>query len=169
MDSPPGLRLFCGFQDHVASLIAGLAAMMLAHSAREKSTVKQFIIMTVVGFGLASALGLSMYVTFVFVIFWDFLAYCDLNQKTDRSLILPMVFSGVVAILLASPFIIGLFQSGAGGAGQFPITFEVRSFLQLEFFVKDWPLIARSLVMLVVLPINYLFVGIFFHGRFILV
>lgn len=148
---------------HVASLIAGLTAMMLAHSAREKSTVKQFIIMTVAGFGLASALGLSMYVTFVFVIFWGFWLIAILIQKTDRGLILPMVFSGVVAILLASPFIIGLFQSGAGGAGQFPITFEVRSFLQLESFVKDWPLIARSLVMLVVLPINYLFeLGFFF-------
>ena len=149
---------------HVASLIAGLCAMMLAHSARGKSTSKQFIILTIAGLGFASALGLSMYVTFVFIVFWGIWLITIFFQKTDRSLILPMIFSGIMAILLASPFLMGLFHGGGGGdASQFPIVFEIRTFLQLESFVKDWHPLARSLIMLVVLPINYIFeLGFFF-------
>jgi hypothetical protein len=149
---------------HVASLIAGLSAMMLAQSARGRSTSKQFVILTIAGFGFASALGLSMYVTLVFVVFWGVWLVAIFFQKTDRSVILPMIFAGIAAILLASPFLMGLFESGAsGGAGQSPIIFEIRTFLQLESFVKDWSPIARSLIMLAVLPINYLFeLGFFF-------
>jgi hypothetical protein len=148
---------------HVASLIAGLCAMMLAQSARGKSTSKQFVILTIAGLGFASALGLSIYVTLVFVVFWGIWLIAIFFQKTNRNLILPMIFSGIVAILLAGPFLMGLFQGGGGGAGQFPIVFEVRTFLQLESFVKAWPPVARSLIMLAVLPINYLFeLGFFF-------
>lgn len=148
---------------HLASLIAGLCAMMLAQSAREKSASKQYIILSIAGLGFASALGLSIYVTLVFVIFWVIWLGVLFFQKTNRSLILPMIFAGAVAILLASPFLMGLIQGGSGGAGQFPIIFEIRTFLQLESFVKEWPPVARSLIMLAVLPINYLFeLGFFF-------
>ena len=42
-----------------------------------------------------------------------------------------MIFAGIVALILASPFLVGLLKAG-GGARSFPIVFEVRSFLQLE-------------------------------------
>jgi len=149
---------------HVASLIAGLSAMMLAQSARGRSTSKQFIILGIAGLGFASALGLSIYVTLGFVVFWALWLFAIFFQKKERSLILPMIFSGIVAILLASPFLMGLFHSSlSGDATQFPIVFEVRTFLQLESFVKDWSPFTRSLIMLAVLPINYLFeLGFFF-------
>ena len=149
---------------HLASLIAGFSATMLAQSAHGKSTTKQFVILAIAGLGFASASGLSMYVTLVFVVFWGIWLIVIFFQKTDRNLILPMIFAGIVAIFLASPFLTGLLQGGGGGdAGQFPIAFEIRTFLQLESFVKDWPPVARSLIMLVVLPINYLFeLGFFF-------
>lgn len=147
---------------HVASLIAGLSAVMLAQSARGKSTSKQFAILAIAGLGFASALGLSIYVSLVFIVFWGIWLLAIFLQKVDRSLILPMIFSGIAAILLTSPFLMGLFQGGGGG-GQFPIIFEIRTFLQLESFVKGWPPIARSLIMLAALPINYLFeLGFFF-------
>jgi len=149
---------------HVAALIAGLSVMMLAQFARGKPASKQFVILAIAGLGFASALGLSIYVTLVFVVFWGIWLMALFFQKQDRSLILPMVFCGILAILLASPFLMGLLQgSGSGGAGRLPIAFEIRTFLQLESFVKEWTPIARSLIMLLVLPINYIFeLGFFF-------
>jgi hypothetical protein len=149
---------------HTAALIVGITAMMLAQSARGKSTSRKFVILSIAGLGFASAVGLSMYVTLVFVVFWGIWLGVIFFQKADRNLILPMIFSGVVALLFASPFLMGLFQGGGnGGTGQFPIIFEIRTFLQLESFVKDWSPIARSLIMLAVLPINYIFeLGFFF-------
>lgn len=147
---------------HLASLIAGVCAMLLAQYARGKPTSKQFGILAVAGFGFASALGLSIYVTIVFVVFWGIWLVAIFFQKTDRSLILPMIFSGLLALILASPFLSGLLQGG-GEAGQFPIMFEIRTFLQLESFVKDFPVVVQSLIMLAMLPINYLFeLGFFF-------
>lgn len=147
---------------HIASLIAGLSVMMLAQSARGRSIAKQFAILAVAGFGFASAVGLSMYVTLVFVIFWGVWLILIFIQKVDRSLIMPMIFSGLIAMFLATPFLLGLFRGGSG-TGQFPIMFEIRTFLQLESFVKDWLPAWRSLIMLAVLPINYIFeLGFFF-------
>jgi hypothetical protein len=148
---------------HIAALIAGLGAMMLAHFARGQKTSRRFAILAVAGLGFASALGLSVWVTFVFVLFWIIWLAALFIQKTDCSLIVPMIFAGILAILLTSPFLIELFRGGSGGAGQFPILFRVRTLLLMEFFTKDWSLIASSLVMLAVLPINYLLeLGFFF-------
>ncbi|MBI5944382.1 MAG: hypothetical protein HY864_08445 [Chloroflexi bacterium] len=146
---------------HVAALAAGLAAIMLAQFARGRPLSRQFQIMAVAGLALASALGFSIYVTFVFVLFWCAWISVLYFQKTERGRIFPMVFAGFTAVLLSTPFLMGLFQGG--GTGQFPLTFEVRTLLQLESIVKDWPPLARSLMMVAALPINYLLeLGFFF-------
>jgi hypothetical protein len=149
---------------HVASLIACLSAMMLAQSARTVPTSKKYMLLGVAGVAFASALGLSIYVTIVFTIFWGVWILAIFIQKTERSLILPMISSGLIALLLIAPFLMGLLSGGGNGAeGHFPIAFEIRTFLQLESFVSAWPFFARSLIMLLVLPINYLFeLGFFF-------
>ena len=148
---------------HIAALIAGLSAILLAQSAREKIASRQFAIMTIAGLGFASAMGLSVWVTLVFIVFWGVWLVALFLQKSERGLIVPMVFAGIVGILLASPFLIGIFQGGSGTAGQFPIMFEIRTLFMLESFVEKWPPIARSLIMLAALPINYLFeLGFFF-------
>lgn len=148
---------------HVSALIAGLSAVMLVHFARGKTTSKQFIILTIAGMGFASAVGLSIWVTFAFVIFWGIWLIALFLQKTERKLIVPMIFAGIVALILASPFLISMFQSGGAETGKFPVIFEIRTFSLLAFFVKALPPIVRSLIMLLVLPINYLFeLGFFF-------
>jgi hypothetical protein len=147
---------------HVAALIAGLSAMMLAQFARRKSTLRQFVILTIAGMGFASAFGLSVWVTLVFVAFWVIWLVALFIQKAERSLIIPMIFAGILALLLASPFLIGLLQSG-GATGRPPIIFEIRAFLPLEPFVQEWSPLTRSLVMLAFLPVNYLLeLGFFF-------
>jgi len=148
---------------HIAALIAGLSAVMLAQSARGKKTSKKFTILTIAGLGFASALGLSVWVTLVFVVFWGIWLATLFLQKTDRALILAMVFAGIVAILFASPFLVGIFQSDSGGTGQPPIVFEIRTASLVEPFVKEWPSILRSLIMLALLPVGYLLeLGFFF-------
>ena len=149
---------------HVAALIVGLSAMMLAQSTRGMPILKQFAIMVIAGLGFASAFGLSVYVAFVFVVFWCVWLAALFLQNKERGLILPMIFTGMVALFLSIPFLMGLFQGAGGGAdGQFPIIFEVRSFLQLESFVKDWTPFERSLIMLALLPVNYIMeLGFFF-------
>ncbi|MCJ7434422.1 MAG: hypothetical protein MUO77_13120, partial [Anaerolineales bacterium] len=48
---------------HIAALIAGLSAIMLAQSVRGKIASRQFAIMTVAGLAFASGVGLSVWVT----------------------------------------------------------------------------------------------------------
>jgi hypothetical protein len=146
---------------HVAALAAGLAATMLAQFARGKPTRRQFLALTIAGFAFASALGLSVYVTLVFILFWCAWISILFFQRTERRRIWPMAFAGIMAVILSIPFLSGLFQGG--GVGQFPVAFEVRALLQLESFVKDWSPPARSLAMLAVLPMNYMLeLGLFF-------
>ncbi len=148
---------------HIASLIAGLTAVMLAHTARGKTTSKQIAILTISGLGFASSLGLSVWITIVFVVFWGIWIIAIFMQKADRALILPMALTGMVALLLAAPFLIGMLRGGDGGTGQSPIIFEIRTFLILEPFVKEWSQFARSLVMLAILPADLLIeLGFFF-------
>lgn len=151
---------------HVAAMIAGLSAILLAQSARGKPTRQQFAILSIAGLAFASALGLSVYVTFVFIVFWIAWSVRLLFQPRERYLVAPMVFAGIVGILLAIPFMSGVIQ-GNSGPTQFPIAFEIRSFLQLESVVKEWSPFARSLAMLAVLPINYMMeLGFFFLAGF---
>jgi hypothetical protein len=148
---------------HIAALIVGLNAIMLAQSVRGKTASRQFAIMTIAGLGFASSLGLSIWITLVFIIFWGAWVVALFLQRSERKLIAPMVFAGIVAILLASPFLIGILQDSSGGTGQFPIVFEIRTLLMLEPFVEKWSPIARSLFMLAILPANYLLeLGFFF-------
>jgi len=148
---------------HLAALIAGMSAILLAQFAQGKSTVRQFAILSVSGLAFASALGLSIYVTLVFAVFWGIWLVALFFRRVDHSLILPMIFSGIFALVLVAPFLLGLLRGGGDSSGALPIMFEIRTFLQLESFVADWSPLTRSLIMLVVLPINYLFeLGFFF-------
>lgn len=148
---------------HLAALIAGMCAILLAQFARGKSRSRQFAILAIAGLAFASAAGLSIYVTLVFVLFWGAWLIALILKRTERTLVLPMILSGVLALVLGAPFFSGLLQGGGDASGALPIMFEVRTFLQLESFVADWSPLARSLIMLLVLPINYLFeLGFFF-------
>jgi len=140
---------------HIAALIAVLIAMMLAQSARGEKKSRQFILLIIAGLGIASAFGLSVWVTFVFVVFWCIWLFVLLLQKTEHGLILPMILAGIAAMMLLSPFMNEILQGRGLEVWQSPILFELRPVLFLEPFVKDWPPIPRSLMMLVALPVGY--------------
>jgi hypothetical protein len=149
---------------HIAAVIAGFSALLLAHSARSKEPSKQFATLAVAGLAFASAVGLSTWVTLVFAIFWGIWVIALLIQKTGRSLILSMVCSGIIAVLIASPFLMGALQGGDGGAEQLPpVVLGIRTVSLLEPIMKEWPSLLRSLAALIVLPIGYMWeLGFFF-------
>ena len=141
---------------------------MLVLSATNKPAPKNITLMIIAGMAFASSFGLSVWVTFLFGTFWGIWIVVLIIQKAEYKLVLSMIFCGIVAIFLASPFILGLLQTGSdGGTGQATVTFDIRSLYLLEAFVVDWPPVLRSLIMLVLLPFNYLFeLGFFFVAGF---
>ncbi|MBI5944381.1 MAG: hypothetical protein HY864_08440 [Chloroflexi bacterium] len=152
---------------HVAGLIAGIVGILLAHSARGQSRTKQYVTLTFSGMAFASALGLSVWVTLLFVIFWGLWILFVFLQKEHRSLTLPMIFAGVIAFLLAGTFLLGLL-SGSGGGGTTPVVFDVRSFRLADPFLANSSFLWKSLVRLALLPINYFFeLGFFFLVAFL--
>jgi hypothetical protein len=151
---------------HVAALIACLIGVMLALSIPGQKVIRQYILMAVAGTSFASAFGLSVWVTLVFVIFWGIWILVRLFIDKDKNAILPMLFAGVIAIALSSTFLAGVLAglSESGGTNsRFPIVFEVRSFLILDAFTASSPRIIQSALRLVFLPLNYFMeLGFFF-------
>jgi hypothetical protein len=154
---------------HVASLIAGFVGVMLVHSVRGQSRTKQFTALAFSGVAFASALGLSVWVTFVFVLFWGIWMLFLYIQKEQRTLLFPMFIAGVTALLFASPFLSGLLSGGSGGeVGAFPVAFTVRSFSYVDVLLKNSPLLWKILARLIFLPLNYfLELGFFALAAFV--
>jgi hypothetical protein len=143
---------------HVAGLIAGFVGVMLVHSVSGQTRTKQFISLAFSGVAFASALGLSVWVTLVFVLFWGIWMLFLYFQKEQRTLLLPMIIAGVVALFLAGPFLLGLLSgSGSGGKGTFPISFTVRAFSFADVYLENSSLLWKYFIRLIFLPINYFF------------
>ena len=148
---------------HVAAMIACLSAIMLAQSARGKSTSRKMVLMTLAGLAFASAVGLSIYVTLVFVLFWGIWIIIQYLQR-QRGLSLAMAFSGIVALIAISPFLAGLVGGEVSSLGSgLPIAFAVRIFGPVAPYIQNFPSIVSNIVYLLFLPVNYLLeLGFFF-------
>lgn len=147
---------------HVAAMVACLAGMMLLLSVRDQKLSRQIQAMVIAGLAFASAFGLSVYVTLVFVIFWGIWMIVLFLQK-KRQLSLVMALAGIIAAIAISPFIVGLIDGGSGNTGGLPIAFSVRSFYPIIPFLPKLHPILLSLIFLAILPLNYLMeLGFFF-------
>src|SRR5258706_4930037 len=142
---------------HVAAMIACLVGVMLALSMRGQTIKRQYILMVVAGIAFASAFGLSVWVTFVFVLFWGVWIVIHFVGQKDINLVLPMIFAGIVALALSVTFLLGIFSSvGAGGSSTgFPITFEVRAFSIADQILLSSSRTVHSILRLILLPFNY--------------
>lgn len=148
---------------HIGALIAGVVTIMLAQLARYRSSRERYTYLFFAGVGFASAFGMSVWVTFVFAVFWIIWIVALFLRRDERFFVPPLIFAGITSLFLSSSFLLGLFQTGANASGSFPVAFEIRTLFQLESFVKGMPLLVQSLIMLLVLPINYLLeLGFFF-------
>ena len=148
---------------HIAAMIACLSAIMLAQSARDRSPSRKVMLMTLAGFAFASAVGLSIYVTLVFVIFWGIWIIIQYLQQ-QRGLSLAMAFSGIVALIAISPFLAGLVGGDVSSSSSgFPLAFAVRIFGPIVPYIQNYPSIVSNIIYLLFLPINYLLeLGFFF-------
>jgi hypothetical protein len=155
---------------HIAAVVAGLVAALLVLSAQGQSRPRHYALMALAGTAFASAFGLSVWVTFVFVLFWGVWILLQLLKSKDKAIVFPMIFAGVVALLLSAKFLAGIFAGfgGSGSGGGFPVTIDVRSFSFVDVATENSPKILQTLLRLMFLPLNYFFeLGFYFLVAFI--
>ena len=156
---------------HIAALVAGLVAVMLLLSLHGQDRKRQFVLMAVASAAFASAFGLSIWVTFVFVIFWGLWFIRNLFDKTGRPLAIPMMFAGGFALLLSAGFLEGIFSglgSTSGAEGGLPIAFDVRAFIFVDIIAGESSSLIQKLLRLLFLPLNYfLEFGFYFFVPFL--
>ncbi|MBV6396467.1 MAG: hypothetical protein HFACDABA_02065 [Anaerolineales bacterium] len=142
---------------HVSSLIACIAGLLLFLHARERKGAMKAASIVIAGISFASAFGLSVFVTLVFVIFWTIWMMTQFFKREERRRAWLMLIPGIVAAVVILPFLVDLFQgAGASGGGGFPFTVGVRKFPPLPHFFTGTSAWLRPLALLVALPINYL-------------
>ena len=149
--------------NHLAAMLACLVGLMLFIYIRKKALSHQIIAAIFTGISFASALGLSVWVTLVFAVFWVIWMVVIFVQKSDRRLIVLMVFAGIISIIASGPFLAGLMGQDLIGPSIQPIIIEIRRFLPVIGFTKYLPNIVQQFISLIILPINYLFeLGFYF-------
>lgn len=144
---------------HVAGMVACLTALLLIQTSREKSVKTGIASAGIAGLALASASGLTIYVTATFGVFWAMWMGYFFLKKEYRTIYL-MLFAGVFAVMVASPYLFDLIRgdtasSESGLPSAFPIAFQVRRFSLLVPFISSFSSTVRNLLYLVVLPLNY--------------
>jgi len=149
---------------HVAAMIACLAGVLLIQSIRDQGLSKQLKASLIAGLAFASAIGLSIYVTLVFILFWGIWMLTKFFFQKERRLSLLMALAGIIGAAAASPFLFGLIggQNPTSSTGV-PLTFSVRTFIPVLFFIPASPSLFLKIIFLFALPVNYFMeLGFFF-------
>lgn len=149
---------------HTAALIACLTGVMLVHSVWDAPSARRVPAMIVAGLAFASACGLSVWVTLVFVLFWALWLGWLLMDDSTRPLAWMMVVPGVVALLAILPFLLDWFGAGASdGSAAAPLTLAVRILGPVAPIVNQYPEWMRPVLFIALLPVGYLMeLGFFF-------
>ncbi len=147
----------------IAALVAWATGLLVIWDTSKHSERRVRISGAVVGgAAFASGLGLSIYVSFVFGIALMVCVVTLLFRGRRREASLTCL-AGVLALVMAAPYVFELLGTGSGSA-QAPIAFAVRRFFLAEIFVigsgKPWQV---PLVNALALPLSYfLEFGFFF-------
>jgi hypothetical protein len=149
---------------HLVSLLNCVLGVMLIAYHKDSKPLQKFGSAFIAGIALASAFGLSSWVTMIFVIFWAaWFVMRILNGEPLKS-VWVMILTGIIAAIAILPFLLDLFGGGNGGtSGGFPLGFDVRTFRPMLIFTTFLPDWQRALINLLLLPLNYfLELGFFF-------
>jgi len=150
---------------HVASMLSCLLAWFLIESSQNDKLLRQIVTALIAGVAFASAFGLSVWTTFIFVIFWGVWGILRLVQRESIFNLWIMFLPWLVAGVAILPFAVDLFSSTGTSStmGQFPLALNVRVFYPLEIITVYSPSWERVLLYLLALPLNYfLEFGFFF-------
>lgn len=146
---------------HVAAMIACVTSFMIFQYHRNDHRKVRLVI--VAGLAFSSAVGLSVWVTAVFLVFLGIWSIFLLVWKKDNAMFLLFLMAGLVALLFASPFLLGVLKGGTGGNNGIPFAFEIRRFRPLLPFVGELPVVLQNGIYLLLLPVNYFMeLGFFF-------
>jgi ABC-type multidrug transport system fused ATPase/permease subunit len=143
---------------HIAGALACITALMLFLYAINKDKSQLPSTALISGIAFASAVGLSLWTMFVFAFFWVLWMVVLFLKREDRKVLWMMIVAAVLGLVLVSPFLVGVLQSGnsGDGTGLLPVKIYVRPFIASSFvsFLPQW---ALNILNLLFLPINYLF------------
>jgi hypothetical protein len=147
---------------HIAAMIACLAGLIIFQYGYRESASKKFPIAIITGMALASAVGLSTWVAITFSLFWGVWALFLFIQKKEYSTGALMIFVGLIALIFASPFLLGVIKGGTGGSG-LPFVVEVRRFGPVVPYIDWLSTVSENVVYFLLLPVNYMMeLGFFF-------
>ncbi len=146
---------------HVAGLITGITGILVFQSLTPAMPRRKKALLTALtALSLASLIGLSLYVALIFVLFWGVYFVILLIIKARRRGLPWLAGAGVLAVLLALPFLGEMFasrasfSSGTEGQGTY-FVFEVRQLGFLAGLTTGWPAGLKNLFNLLLLPLNY--------------
>jgi hypothetical protein len=140
----------------MAALIACLIAFLLLWEAPRRTGASRWKYAAVAGIALASSVGGSIYIAFVFGAFLLLWTVVTLAKKW-RAETATLIAAGALCVVLALPYLASL--TGAGGGG-FPIALRVRRFFPIDTILaaqgrdQAWQLAVANAA---TLPLNYLF------------
>ena len=145
---------------NVAALVACLMGFLLTWDAgRNPSRPRRIVRGVFAGAAFATAAGTSIYVTLVFAVFLTVWTVITMFRRS-HALTEVLVVSGMIAIILAIPYLRSLTGPGSGGAF---VEFEIRQFNPLNFFAGNLEPFPAALMRLIALPLNY-FLELGFFG-----
>ncbi|HEV2448706.1 MAG TPA: hypothetical protein VGS58_22390 [Candidatus Sulfopaludibacter sp.] len=146
----------------LSSLIACLTGFLLLWKAPSAAGTRRLLRYGLLGgVALASSIGASIYVSFVFAVFLTVWTIVTAARKWYRETG-ALVVAGTACVLLASPYLLSLVGSApaaTGSGGGAPLQFAVRTF-SLAPLAPGWfrlsPLGRQLFINLPLVPVNYL-------------
>jgi hypothetical protein len=153
---------------HTAALIACLTGFLVFQALRKDPTQNRAVKIFVIGLAFASGFGLSVWVTLVFALFWGIWMITLCMDAKERRVVWAMLMAGIVAIIVISPYLMGLLIAGSGtglSSNGLPFALHIRPFRLGYAFEGLLSPVAYNLIQFVLLPINYIFeLGFFFFA-----
>jgi hypothetical protein len=149
---------------HLAAAIACITAMLLAMQNMQEKFIERIPRAVFIGLAFASAFGLSVWVMFVFAIFWLIWGLVLVFKEKKYQQFWFMILGGLFGIVFAAPFLLGVLQDGGASpsGGGLPVAIYIRPFMVTDLLAGFSPLVI-NILNFVFLPLNYLFeLGFFF-------